>query len=126
MFRRSKFAALIWLLAIALLPVRMANAHLHMCLDGQEPRAALHVTDVPMHDGTEDESGHNDRDVKLSAALSITKANTLDDTPLPLLETYVLAIVLPVERSVAPPVFVQIPDLTPAFDLRPPSRGPPC
>lgn len=125
MFRRSKFAALIWLLAIALLPVRIANAHLHMCLDGQEQRAALHVMDAPTHDGTDTESGHKDRDVTLSATLSVTKANTLDDAPLPLLDAYVLALLLPVEQASVPSISVQIPALTPAFDLRPPSRGPP-
>lgn len=121
---RSKFAVLIWLLAIALLPVRMASAHLHMCLDGQEPPVSVHVQDIATHDGSEDTAGHNDRDVQLSV-LSITKASGLDKAPLPLLDACVLAILLPAPRSITPPVSVLIPDPTPAFDLRPPSRGPP-
>lgn len=128
MFRGSKFALLLWLLAIVLLPVRMANAHLHLCLDGQEPPVSVHVQDTPMHDGVADvhDDGHTDRDLDVSKSLTVAKASNLDDVSPALLNVYVLAIVLPAQSHVVPRSVLLTPDLEPAFDLRPPPRGPPA
>lgn len=49
MFGRYNFA--LWVLAIAMLPVRIVNAHIHLCLDGQEPPTSVHFQDVPTHHG---------------------------------------------------------------------------
>lgn len=117
---------ILWVVAIALLAVRMTDAHLHMCLDGQEPRSSWHVGDrLPHHDSSEDAS-HNDTDVSLGTLL-LLKAGKLDsdDFPLVLLGALVLwGFVAPGSRGVvtfdrtAPPI------ATPFF-LRPPLRGPP-
>lgn len=127
MFHGSKIAMLLWLLAVALLPVRMANAHLHLCLDGQAPPVSVHVQDLAMHDGdSADEDGHTDRDLDVSQSVTLAKATNLDDFSPAILGAYVLAILLPAQIHVAPRGVLLTPDLTPAFDLRPPPRGPPA
>jgi hypothetical protein len=128
MFRHSTLAVILWVLAVALLPVRMANAHLHFCLDGQERPVSFHVQDLATHSGTEhvDEEGHNDRDVDVSASLLTTKLSSgAGDAPFALLHVYVLATLLPIERQ---PFFsTDLPhiNLTSVLALRPPVRGPP-
>ena len=128
MFRHSTFAALLWLLAVALLPVRMANAHLHFCLDGQTQPVSLHVQDIATHVGGEhvDEEGHNDRDIDVSTSLLTSKsAGGSDVAPLALLHVYVLATLLPLERPAFSHFDVPVAEHTSAFTLRPPVRGPP-
>lgn len=127
MFHGSKFAMLLWLLAVALLPVRMANAHLHLCLDGQAPPVSVHVEDLATHDGNPvSEDGHTDRDLDVSQSLAFAKATNLNDFSPAILGAYVLAILAPAQIHVAPRSVLLSPDLTPAFDLRPPPRGPPA
>lgn len=126
MFRRSTPLLFLWVLAIALLPVRMADAHLHLCLDGGERSMSIHVEDPPVHDGAIDaDTGHTDRDVDLSNPLLIKKSGTSDKTAIAVLRVYVLALVLPVARSVEPLAELRLPAVVPAFNLRPPLRGPP-
>ena len=126
MIRKSSFAAILWLLAIALLPVRLANAHLHLCLDGQQQSVSLHVQDQPEHaDGHTDE-GHNDRDVDLSKASSIVKLpGAGDDGSLAVINVYLLALLLPVQEAVVPSWKILPPELAAHFPIRPPVRGPP-
>ena len=127
MLRQSTFATILWLLAIALLPVRIANAHMHMCLDGQKPVVAYHVQDVPTHNGTDTAGdGHSDRDVDASgASATLNKLSDLDNNSLSLLAVYAIALLLPAPESEAPQASSSVVELTPAFDLRPPTRGPP-
>ncbi|HEU4602332.1 MAG TPA: hypothetical protein VFS24_10205 [Steroidobacteraceae bacterium] len=126
MGRRSRIGLILWVLAVALLPVRMANAHLHLCLDGQEAPISVHVEDVPGHqDDADFKAGHHDHDVDVSGSMTVTKSASfaLDN---PIISAYVLAIVLPVE---APRVFsadVAEIHFSVPFTLRPPSRGPPA
>lgn len=128
MFRHSTFAALLWVLAVALLPVRMANAHLHFCLDGQTQPVSLHVQDIATHVGGEhaDEDGHNDRDIDVSASVLTAKsAGGSDVAPLALLHVYVIATLLPLERPAFSQFDLPVAEPTSAFSLRPPVRGPP-
>ena len=128
MFRHSAFATLLWVLAVALLPVRMANAHLHLCLDGQEQPVSLHVQDVATHSGTEatTDQGHNDRDVDVSASMLTAKLSAgMDDAPSALLHLYVLTALLPVERLTFSLIDLPSAELTSVVTLRPPVRGPP-
>lgn len=130
MLRHSTFAALLWLLAIALLPVRLAQAHLHMCLDGQDAPVAVHV-DIPTHHGAADHDdehtggGHNDVDVDVSTSATVKKAGTFEDLSLDILGVYVLALVLPEHQAVLPPSAYRSVPTTVRFELLPPSRGPP-
>ncbi len=130
MLQRSPIARCLWLLAIALLLVRVGDAHLHLCLDGQASTAAMHVGDAPTHDGSDVSiDGHHDVDVDLSV-LPWIRAVAADETPhaapaLIALEPLVLALLVPALESIAPPARYFLPALVPVRGLRPPLRGPP-
>lgn len=126
MIRRTPLAMLIWLLAIAMLPVRIANAHLHMCLDGQEAPIALHVQDEAGHHDEEHDGGHEDRDIRVSGPALLAKAGLVDKVtphlaPLAAIE----AILLPAPGRVDAPDLSFLAPSPAIFDLRPPSRAPP-
>lgn len=124
MVPRSKLALLLWLLAVVLVPIRSANAHLHMCLDGQKQAVAMHLFDVPTHDGAH-LNGHTDRDIQLDASLSTSKLKSVEAGSIAVWTSYVIALLVPAESSDAPPATVALPLSTPLLDLLPPSRGPP-
>lgn len=128
--RRSPTARYLVLLAIALLLVRVGEAHLHLCLDGLDRAAVMHVDDAPTHDGALTAiDGHNDLDVDLSVLPWIKNAAT-DDLSLAApglfaLEALLLALLVPVLKTAVPPTRFLLPALSPARSLRPPLRGPP-
>ncbi len=126
MLRQSPIARLLWLLAIALLLVRVGEAHLHLCLDGQQRAVAMHVEDAPTHSGAEVSSsgGHNDVDVDLSVAPWVKKIG-VDEMPVIVFASILLALLLPITRSTSRPAQFLVPFLPTAFSLRPPLRGPP-
>lgn len=127
-FRRRTFATLLWVLAIASLPLRVANAHLHLCLDGQDQAVSVHLQDAPTHfDGeTVSDNGHNDRDVELSAARALSKYDSLDQGTVASFDAYPVALYLPRLKSVPLSYAVDAPSLETPFELRPPTRGPPA
>lgn len=126
MLRHSPIARLLWLLAIALLLVRVGEAHLHLCLDGQQEQpVAMHVDDAPTHSGSETSSGgHNDVDVDLSVSPWVKKIG-VDELPIIVFASVLLALLLPILQSTSRPAQLLIPNLAAAFALRPPLRGPP-
>ena len=125
MLRHSPIARLLWLLAIALLLVRVGEAHLHLCLDGQQPAAAVHVEDAPTHSGGKASAdGHNDVDVDLSVAPWVKKVG-VDELPILMFASILLALLLPVLKNTSRPAQLFIPSLAPVWGLRPPLRGPP-
>ena len=127
MFPQSKIAFALWLVAIALLPIRMANAHLHLCLDGQERPVTFHVQDVPTHHGAAGApSGHNDVDLDVPPSVSAKKVSNADELSPAILGAYVLSLLLPEYPHFAPQVWLLAPPSTPQLDLRPPTRGPPA
>jgi len=127
MLRRSRPLVLLWVLAIALLTMRMADAHLHLCFDGSDRPVSLHVADVPTHHGEHDDSsGHQDQDLDFSSPLLIKKGGgSLDDATIAVLGAYVLAFVLPEIETVTPEFDFSTAPLVSVFHLRPPLRGPP-
>jgi hypothetical protein len=126
MLRHSPFAKLLWLLAIALLLVRVGEAHLHLCLDGQQQQpVAMHVEDAPTHSGLEVSSGgHNDVDVDLSVSPWVKKIG-VDELPILVFASVLLALLLPISQATSRPAQSLVPNLAAAFSLRPPLRGPP-
>lgn len=123
--RRLRLRLPWFLLALGLVIARTADAHAHLCFDGQEPPASIHLADDcnhPCESGTS--SGHSDdRDVELSGDALVKKAQPAEAW-LPPAATVVTGFVacLSVDR-----VFLPSPDEpVPAFFLRPPSRGPPA
>lgn len=125
MLRNSPFAKLLWLLAIALLLVRVGDAHLHLCLDGQQHRVAMHVQDAPTHQGSEASvDGHNDVDIDLSVSPWVKKVG-LDEMPIIVFAAVLLSLFLPVLLSTVRPYQLLTPAVQSVFGLRPPLRGPP-
>lgn len=126
MFRLSRSTAWAWVLLVAVLFVRLGDAHLHLCFDGQEPPATVHVMeDTAHHDdgaGT-GVSEHNDQDINLFDAVLAKKAGAADFL---LLAIAVILLLLP-RLSVRQKVFfapVQTVASLPLF-FHPPLRGPP-
>src|SRR5262245_23407994 len=55
-------------LFVAALFLRVAGVHLHLCYDGQEPPASLHVVDAGLHDDHDTgPAEHRDIDVQLES-----------------------------------------------------------
>lgn len=130
MLRRCPIARCLGYLAIALLLLRVGEAHLHLCFDGQDRTAAMHIEDEPLHDGSQPAvDGHNDLDVDLSVLPWLKNAATEDMSfaafALFALEALLLARLLPALKTTIRPARLLLPFPDPAFDLRPPLRGPP-
>lgn len=126
MMRRSAFARALWVLAILMVAIRVGDAHLHLCADGQEQRVSLHVADAPgQHHADEAQSDHDDRDLDFSGPTLTKKVGILDDLQLATLPTSTLLQLLPVAKSIAPTVVDRPVTFSLLFVLRPPLRGPP-
>jgi hypothetical protein len=114
-----------WLAALAILfaGVTNAHAHVHLCYDGQEPAAAVHVDGFHAEETVHaDAKSHDDRDLEL-AGTAIVKA-VKHDLPLALPATAHLP-----EATAPPPARAErssaAPEPAPAPHLRPPLRAPP-
>ena len=113
---------------LALLLGQLSGAHLHLCFDGQEPPATLHLI--------EDEGAHNphaamgrahfDADLGLfSSALEKKSSSALDLLPF-LIATVIVLGVARVRSFFAPRIERAAIRVAPAlFELHPPLRGPP-
>ena len=114
-----------WVLALALFGVRLADAHVHVCLDGQEPRASLHVADDGVHHtGAATLQSHNDRDLKVGEAGAVKKGDSTDLLILASASSLVDQIAF--VTADAPQSTAVTPALPNRSHLRPPLRGPPC
>ena len=116
---------LLSLLCIALLVVRIDGAHLHLCPDGNEPPASLHLLDNGLH---LPESGadaqHQDADLAL-ADEPFPKLTKLDsDLPVFLVVALLFWTLSKTFRQQISGYRSPIVSTPPRF-LRPPSRGPP-
>jgi hypothetical protein len=120
----QRWPAVLAISAVLFAGLTNAHAHVHLCLDGQEPPASVHVVDSSNHlhehfDGTH---GHDDFDLDVpNEAL----AKTLKyDSPAIVSTTFwtpVVAIAIsppPVAKSAPSPK-------PPPYFSRPPPRGPP-
>jgi hypothetical protein len=129
MSRRLRFnPLLLWTVVLAVLAVRLADTHLHLCFDGQEAPASVHLADASVHHDEEhdDGAGHADKDIDPFIG-TIVKS---DDDAQPLFALIVGTLLtidlLPPDRSV-PALDRETPLAShPPFYLRPPLRGPPA
>jgi hypothetical protein len=128
MHRDSRFGTqLIWALFLALLAARLSGAHVHLCFDGLEPPATMHVQNhAGQHHADQTGGSHNDVDLSAVAEALVKKAGDMGGLDLlPLLAAAVLLLIapqftrifLPQARRVALPSF-------PAFFL-PLAHAPP-
>jgi hypothetical protein len=129
MWRRPRFnPLLLWTVILAVLAVRLADTHLHLCFDGQEAPASVHLADASVHHEADHDEGqaHADQDVDPFVG---TLAKSDDDSQ-PLLALIVgtlLTIDLLPPDHAAPAFPLETPLATdPPFHLRPPLRGPPA
>jgi len=123
MFERRPSVRLLALICVTLLIGRIGEAHLHFCLDGQEPSASLHLFDSVVHHSSAGAmTVHDDTDVAITAEPLAKKK--FDWTPLlaALAALVVFAGALRTYRVRGPACAAPA---APAFE-RPPLRGPPC
>lgn len=130
-----------WILAlftVAFLMARLTGAHLHLCLDGSEPLAQLHVADSAamdhhhsavsevVHSGSHLDAGpHDDVDVDVDGlGNALAKVAKLDLPVIALLAWCLALIYVAFVRQPVPAVFRQ-PDRPPPRYLRPLLRAPP-
>lgn len=124
-FRHSKLALCLWIFAIALMAMRISGAHVHLCADGQEEAASVHLLDASPHHGDDEAAdGHQDRDVNISDAALFKKSFTGGDL-MPLVFALILLLVLPHVRAFIPRASTVALPLGPRLHFTPPLRGPP-
>lgn len=116
-----------WLVlaCLALLLARTGGAHLHLCLDGSEPPASLHLTGENHHGShhAADEI-HSDIDVPLADDLLNKSGKLTLDLPLLLFAALACCLLAFTRNRPRPRDPPRIHASTPAL-LLPPSRGPP-
>lgn len=115
---------LLWVIAFALLMVRTADAHVHQCFDGQEPRSSLHFAD-PAPFCHENDGSHQDQDVDAVGAM-LAKKDAQADTvgPLPVIDA-ILLLLPPPQRGVDRDLSTQDPAPKLPELFLPLLRGPP-
>lgn len=121
----SRFRFLpILLLALSFLGANLMGVHLHLCFDGSEPPASLHVAATDHHADHHASEAHDDLDrPAFGDALAKNGSSALD---LPALLLVVVLLPLLATRRLRVPAF-RLHDLVPKplLFLRPPLRGPP-
>lgn len=129
MWRRLRFNPfLLWTVVMAVLAVRLADTHLHLCFDGQEAPTSVHLADASVHHDEDHDDGpaHADQDIDPFIGTLVKS----DDDPQPLFALIVATLLtielLPPDHAI-PALNREIPLATdPPFYLRPPLRGPPA
>jgi hypothetical protein len=120
---RAQSKALLVLLCIFVVMMRVSGAHMHLCFDGSEPPATLHMdNDQGLHH-TNDRS-HSDADVSLDDTL-VKKFDLGFDSQVLLATLFLLIAIVPLV-TLSRIRFDLLPHLHSqrAF-IRPPLRGPP-
>ena len=115
----------VWIVALAMFGVRLGGIHMHLCYDGQEPPARLHIEHEQGHDAHHhsDES-HQDQDVDLLAQAFSKKADLGELDVLG--ATFDVVALLPIGQPVGPEQLTTVQPTGPPHFTRPPSRGPPA
>ncbi|MGH8443178.1 MAG: hypothetical protein ACREVZ_03910 [Burkholderiales bacterium] len=116
---------LIALIGVSVLSARVSGIHLHLCRDGQEPPATVHVSDAGIHDEHHDlaDEQHSNVDVLLDDGLAKT-AKSLFDLPSLAGPTAVSFVLIALQGTVWTLGDQSLSRAVRRF-LRPPLRGPP-
>jgi len=122
---RSHLTTWIWLIIAALVFGRVEGAHLHLCFDGQEPPAAVHIADSADHDDAHHrDTEHVDQDVELLDATLVKKSDSHADLQVAFVPS--LSLLLPVAQATSSrPTILTHPPPRRFLYLDPPPRGPP-
>ena len=117
-----------WLLTLlcVLLLLRVEGAHLHLCFDGNEPPASIHLLDIGIHHGSEPgmSAPHQDQDVSLSDEALFKASQPGFDFPPVLLAALLLWALLRTPIRLTPPSSTPVAPSASRV-LLPPLRGPP-
>ena len=117
-------SSLLWVVVFALLIVRTADAHMHLCFDGQEPRSSLHVLDR-MSGCHKTDGSHQDQDVDALGAAAAKKSAEAEPLLGPPPFANVILLLLPPPRGMAYEPSIQNPSPKLPELFLPPLRGPP-
>jgi hypothetical protein len=116
----------LWLVLIAFVATRLADVHLHLCLDGEEPASAVHMGDGSVHnDAHHTDTSHADRDVSVFDAVLLKKQADPNDALIPALLLAVLLLLPPPRGADMPRIAAAPAPLRSLLLLKPPLRGPP-
>jgi hypothetical protein len=125
--RLKSLTPILWVVALAVVGVRLTGAHLHLCLDGGEPFASVRIVDEnPASGGGMEHATHDDRDLDVIGAATVAKKHVADSSAdLPAVAVLVVALVPP-PQGISGEVEPQsaVPRLPALF--RPLLRGPPA
>jgi len=118
---------LLVLLCILVVTMRVGGAHIHFCLDGSEPPAALHLgSDLSEHHDHELSAiEHLDIDVPVNDDAFIKKAFSTFDLAALIVALFCLQFLLPFLRQFQVDRKSRSRLRSPPSHLRPPLRGPP-
>lgn len=124
---------LLGLLCVAILATRVGGAHLHLCLDGGEAPASVHLLADLDSLGGPDADGHghagkthHDVDASLTGEVVAKKFGGARDLPAFVVTVIVLLIAaVPAARALIPHGNASSPPAVSVFRIRPPLRAPP-
>jgi len=123
--RPSRNPLLYCLFAMMFVIVRTADAHAHLCFDGKEPPATVHVADGEVHPcESSNGSGHTgDKDVRLTPDVLLKKASA-DDVSIPSSVRFAVSFIA---QQLSEPLCAVAQTNTDSrqYFFRPPLRGPP-
>lgn len=122
----QSMSGLLWVAVFALLLVQTADAHVHLCFDGQGQRSSLHVADaeVACHQGSDSSGTHQDQDIDALGAVVAKKSAQADTLDLPPILGLVLFVLSPQGGNDYETVIQNPPPKLPELFL-PLQRGPP-
>jgi hypothetical protein len=122
----QRWSGLLWVALLALVIVRTADAHMHLCLEGEVQRSSVHISDTAgVCDSNDDsQTEHQDQDVDVFGAVLAKKSADADVFDLPVAVQVVLSL-LPLERGVVPDAIVEDPAPKLPYLFLPLLRGPP-
>lgn len=113
----------IWIVALAMFGVRLGGVHMHLCFDGQEPTASLHLEHDEGHDDYHHlQPSHQDQDVDLLADAFFKKAEPGELDAL----TGPSGLIALLPRGDRPELLTTLLPAGPPHYLLPPLRGPPA
>ncbi|MEO8467260.1 MAG: hypothetical protein ABI640_18190 [Gammaproteobacteria bacterium] len=120
-----RFRTLVGLLCVAVLVTRVAGVHLHLCFDGSELPASVHLTEDAYQERAGVSGVHEDVDVSLLSVAVGQKPGSSIELPALIAATLVLFSVPFVGSAPLPRGRVQLLIPSPIFRFQPPLRGPP-
>jgi len=126
MIRIGHKRLLLCLLALMVGVLRTSGAHAHLCEDGREPPAVVHLADAGSHPCEASSSSHHsgDRDVRVADDI-LVKKSALADPLLPVAQFDTLKFIPAQAGAGVAPVARSLRVESIVF-LRPPLRGPPA